>query len=83
MINLHHYVWERTDSKDDVRKSWAVEPGNEAGEWRLGMRLESGDWEYEAGEWRLGMRLESGDWEYEAGEWRLGMRLESGDWEYE
>ena len=25
---------------------WGVEPGNEAGEWSLGMRLGSGAWEW-------------------------------------
>ena len=48
-----------------------MEPGNEAGEWSLGTRLESGAWE-------RGWRVEPGN---EAGEWSLGTRLGSGAWE--
>ena len=41
-----------------------METGNEAGEWSLGMRLGSGDWEMKSSwEWSLGTRLWSGDWE--------------------
>ena len=48
-----------------------MESGNEAGEWSLGTRLESGVWE-------RGWGVESGN---EAGEWSLGTRLGSGVWE--
>ena len=33
-----------------------MEPGNEAGEWRLGTRLWGVEPGNEAGEWRLGIR---------------------------
>ena len=51
--------------------NWGVEPGNEAGEWSLGMRLGSGAWE-------RGWGVEPGN---EAGEWSMGTRLGSGAWE--